>query len=344
VTATSIGIVEPEGLPHDWQDRRWECSSLSLTPARLATAHPDARWTIRYAVALHDGALAALLPLYRSTSPSIADYYHDPGRQFSAVPCGSPDARAWLIVGGALELAGGFLVRPATVDPWGIRAALARAAAELARQEACSIAAFYVREPELGPFLQAWGDTAVTVDAGDAAEITLPFSTVEDYLESLGGHRQRRIRKDWRDFDALGLTSAEEPITALLEEAAELIVAQRARHGVNDHPKLATYRLRRWSSAAQGRYVCFTVRDASGKLLAACFACDAGDALEVYDIGLTGDPAVRLAAYLEAAYYAPIRYALRSGCARLELGLGAGTAKQLKGAVFTPVRSVCLPG
>lgn len=343
-THDRITVIDPADLPPGWQSRRWEYTSVSLAPARLETLHRDARWTVRYAVALSGDEPTVLLPLYRSKSPSISDCYHDPGRQFAEIPSAPSDARRWVLAGGAGDLAGGFLVLPEVGDSAESRVALARRAAEVAKGEGCSIAAFYVREPEVEPFLRAWGDAAITVNAGEAAEIPMPFGTLTEYLDSFSSHRRRRIRKDWRDFAALGLSSAFQPAREMFEEAAHLVVAQRARLGIPDHPRLAAYRLQRWSSAGQGRYLCFSVRGTNGRLLAATFGCDTGNTLDMYEIGLASDPEVRLAAYLESGYYAPIRYAVHAGCARIEIGIGAPAAKRLRGAVFTPVHSVCLIG
>lgn len=161
-----------------------------------------------------------------------------------------------------------------------------------------------------------------------------------DHLSGLDHGRRSVVRRDLRRIRDHGLTGACVPAADLVAEAAALVAEVKLRHGVPDHPRLAALRLRAWAAAPVGRRVGFAVRDAGGALLAACFGCHHGQELELTEIGLADHPEHRHLAYVEALFYAPLRYAERLGCTTIRMGLGSSRPKDLRGATFSPVWAV----
>jgi hypothetical protein len=211
----------------------------------------------------------------------------------------------------------------------------------------------YVRDSELGAFagpetgLEGGPETGPQGPRGVAAvgEFTalhLPEGGMDGYLASLNHGRRSVVRRDLARIAQAGLTAAEAPPADLIEEAAELVTAVKARHGQPGHPMLTSLRLTEWSRAPGGVPVAFGVRDRTGRLIAASFGTRRTETgvLELYEVGLADDPAVRQLAYVEVLVYAPLRFAFLTGCRRIDLGLGSTTPKKLRGAKSSPVWAV----
>jgi hypothetical protein len=323
-------ILAADTLPPDWRHGEWDHSCTGTAPGRMAGLANDARWSVRYATAWDDDNLLGVMPICRPAVEHMWDQDYDFRRLLARSGAALPaDARRWLVLGGCRDLAGGAAVRPGLA---GVREALIDAALDTGRAEGLAVVAGYVRDSEVEAFVAPARGKVATADCGEVAVLPLPAGDMPDYLGMLDGRRRNKIRRDWRDFASTGLQSSERDVLDVVDRAAPLVAAVKRRHGIADHPRIAALRLQQWYDLGMGRYTAFVVTSDDDERVAACFTCLIDDSLEVYEIGLTDHDPIRLTAYLEAAFYAPIRFALHNRCATVELGGEAALTKQLRGA------------
>lgn len=340
-----LAVLAGDAMPAGWERRRWRHICVGTAPKRLAGLGEERRWQVRYVTAWQAGELVGVLPVCRPGVAAMWDRDYDAGRLLgSDVPA---DARRWLFLGGCRDLAAGSLVH-AHLEPAGadsVRSALVATAVATGHDEGLRVIAAYLRDAELEAFTAVAPGPAATVRCGERAVLRLPRVAAPEpglapYLAMFDRRRRNKIRRDWRDFGLAGLRTSQLAVPDAIDPAAGLVAAVKRRHGIPDHPRIAALRLRRWYDLGLGRYRAFAVHDRAGRLLATCFACAIGSALDVHEIGLADNGDVRLSAYLEAGFYAPIRYALALGCTRVELGGGTTVAKRLRGAEIEPVWAV----
>jgi hypothetical protein len=337
----TVQIREPATMPAGWAARDWVHHGAGTAPARLAAIGADPRWKVRYATAWDGSRLTGVLPMCRPGVADIWDQDYDL-RKLVGLPVPA-DARRWLLLGGCRDLAGGALTAAglAAGAAAQTRTRLVAAATGAGRSEGLAVAAPYLRDAEVASFA---GGT--TFPAGETAVLTLPPATlpdhrdVADYLEMLPRKRRNKIRRDWREFTGSGLRSAPMGLAEAIETGSGLVAAVKQRHGIADHPRLAAMRLRRWHDLALGEYAAFAVHDRDHRLVAVCFTATVGPVLDVHEIGLTDDAGVRLPAYLEAGFYAPIRFALAHRCRSVEFGGEALATKRARGARTEPLWTV----
>jgi hypothetical protein len=251
-------------------------------------------------------------------------------------------ADAYQLIGAGSDLVAGAVVRPGVSD--GERGVLVRTLADAAFAEARRLgltgAALYLRNEQIDHF--GVGRSRARVD--ELARLDVVDGGDEAYLASLDAGRRSVVVRDWRKLGEHGLRSETVPAAAVVDEAAPLVVNVKRRHGVLDHPRLAAMRLRRWADEPFGERLAFVVRGGAGELLAVCFGCRHGRVLEMLEIGLVDESALRHLAYVEAMVYGPRRYAAQSGCRELHLGLGSAHPKCLRGARMAPVWAVTSEG
>ncbi len=336
-------VLAPADLPADWVDAPWRVTVPALAPRRLAALADDARWSIRFVVAQVDGGLAALTPICRPRFTVMADQDYDLVRLVNRPDLSVPtDASRWLFVGGCRDLRSGLLTSHmiAPADAPALRRSVAQQAFAVARADDLVGVAAYVADADAEACLSALNGHAVSVQVGAAATIRVVPGTSEDFVASLASDRRRKTRRDWRLFEQAGLHSVILPAAEAIRDGAALVCAVKRRYGVADDPRLAAFRLRRWLAAGAGEYVAFAVLDADGRLVAMSFALRCGDAIEIHEIGMIEDEGLRHLGYLEAGFYAPIRYAQQHRCAVVELGMDSLEPKRHRGASLTPLRLV----
>lgn len=324
-------------------DDEWGFISTALAPGRLRRVAADARWRSWFVVALASGVPVGLLPLYRSKNPSFATPIFDPVRVAPELfGVASRRADEYLLIGGNTGLVSGAALA-ASLDhelAHRVLVMLVDTAFDHAAATGLTGAALYVRDHDIEGFRCGSAGRRAARPIGEFATLPVPGRTLEQYLSTLSRGRRSIVRRDWRWLDERGLRAVQAPAADLIEEAAPLVAEVKRRHGVPDHPALVCLRLQDWAAEPVGVRVAFAVRGANGQLLAVSFACHRGDLLEMYEIGLTDDPDVRHLAYVEVLVYAPLRYAARTGCAEIQMGLDSLTPKTLRGAVSTRVWAV----
>jgi hypothetical protein len=249
-------------------------------------------------------------------------------------------ADSYLLIGGATDLAasGTVIAGLDTVTTQRVLATLADGAFGHAATHGLTGAALYVREEQRAAFA---GGGRRAEHVGDFATMSVEGS--DNYLAGLGQSRRSVVRRDWRVLDSVCWQRREVPAHSVLLEAAPLVVAVNRRHGIPDHDRLAHMRLLAWANERLGVRIAFDVRDET-RLLAVAFGCHFDNVLEMYEVGIAEVDARRHLAYVEAVIYAPLRYAARTDCTTIHLGLGSSRPKRLRGARISPVWAVAAEG
>jgi acyl carrier protein len=339
ITITELAARE---LPDALADADWDVAP-AIAPARIRAPRGMSRWTASFLVASLGSTVTGLLPVLRHTGAEFGSTVLDPALAAPRIFGSAAEIRAdrYLLIGGGTDLVAGVAtakgLAPSTAES--IAMVLVDEAFAAAGEQGLTGAALYIRDGDLPLFLGAARNREVE-RIGVSTSLYLPPGGMESYLRSLSRDRRSSVRRDFRRIEELGLSARELPASSLIDEAAELIAAVKRRHKVADHPLLIRQRLDDWARAPGGECVAFSVRDPTGGLVGASFACRYPSVLELYEVGLADDVPHRHLAYLEALIYAPIRFALRTNCREIDLGLGSTAPKTFRGGTASAVWAV----
>jgi hypothetical protein len=290
--------------------------------ARLAQVESDRRWRARYIVVRSRHELVAVLPVHCSELDRFPDQNYDPARAFGDGPS-SP--REWLLVGGLRDLVAGLLVAPGEVAVRASAAAVASAARLAASEGRRPAIPYLVRD---GGHLDVTSRTLVLKEVVTAQACGL--SLRPSYPDQLTGRYRSVVRRDLALIRENGLQAEAVLVKNVIDRLAPLIAARNAKYGSPDHALLVRMRLTEWCEVSDVLPVAFQVD--CPQLYGASVAFESQGRLYVYEIGVDGDAGkARHAAYVELLLYAPIRYGNNRGLASIDLGLGAVTAKKLRG-------------
>jgi hypothetical protein len=343
-TALTVAPVPAAELREIVATHGWQISTAALAPSSLLRAARDPRWHTTALVARLDAVAVGVLPVTRSKAARFAAATSDPAALAPEL-FASTAADDYLLLGAPWDLVADALIAAHVSDDdrFTITAALAAEAVRRAEADGLVAAALHVPGRSVDAFSAGFGggrrretDTAWT--------LPVPADGPTGYLASLDHGRRSVVRRDWRRLDALGIRAEEYVAGEAVTEAAPLVVNVKHRHGIADHHRLARLRLDDWSRDEFGLRIAFVVRDRDGQMLAVSFGCHHGDMLEMYEVGMVEDAELRHTAYTEVLVYAPLRYAWRTNCTAVGLGLGSAQPKQLRGAVGSPVWVVGRPG
>lgn len=325
-------------LPAGWHVGEWWSPSLATRPPRLRLWAHDGRWRTNFATAWRNGHLVGVVPMGNSRVPQTDDPAYDAAKITGSGPA---DARAWVLIGGGRDLSGGAAVH-ATVpleDRHQIIRSLVKTAVLATMSQDLHPVALYVPNDLLKDFRGGFIEPR-HLELGKTAAVSGVFPDLNAYLGTVSKTRRNKIRRDWRDAADLGLVARWVPAEVALDAGAPLVAQVKRAHGIADDPRFARLRLQQWMSAGAGDHQAVEVVDQTGQVVATSFTFRSGSAMEVHEVGLTPDPAVRLHAYLLACYYAPIRAYIQLGLSRLELGTGALDVKRRRGAALSSVWAV----
>jgi hypothetical protein len=345
----STAVVSAVELAEILDTVEWRCGPAALAPRNLHRSAVDARWHTSFVLATAHARPVGVLAMHRAKGVRFPSSVFDPGAVAPALfDDPARPARDYLLIGGVTELVSGAAVTAdlgsATSDD--VVAALADAGFRTAAEEYLVGAALYVRDEQVAAFRGRAGAACrrAAVPVGAFTTLSVPGPRAEDYVAMLKPSHRSVVRRDWRRLVELGIEAVEVPAGEVVPEAGPLVAAVQRRHGQVEPPELARFRLASWAAVPVGTRLAFVVRDEGGRLLAVSFGCHHHDVLEMYEIGLADQTEVRHLAYVEVLVYAPLRYAARTGCAQVHLGLGALVPKLLRGAVATDVWAVSAEG
>ncbi|ESP97472.1 hypothetical protein EES44_06960 [Streptomyces sp. ADI96-15] len=314
----------------------WDATSVTLLPPRLGRSYLRPA-DCRVAVASTAGSPVGLLPLQRGTAGRLPPL---PAGSWPEVAAFFPvDHADVLFVGGCADLVAGTAVASELTEEE--RHTVRRGLVDLAWREALRDGlvplALHVRDSEVADFL---GPGRRAAQIGVTSLLRLPADGSDAaYLAGLGQNGRRTLLKDRRQVAGAGLRSEVLPAADLTAAAADLVVAVKRRHGVEEHPRLVRVRLERWAADPVGERVAFSVSDATGPV-AVTFGCVRGTCLEIYETGLAAAHPHRHEAYVESLFQAPIAFAQARGITEIDLGLDATTPKTRRGATLAPTWAV----
>lgn len=335
-------IVRARDLPAAVIDQDWSLVSVALAPHRAHRPSLAASWDSWVIVAVQRGAFVGVLPIQRPKNTAVSGSVLDP---VSVAPeifgTAARDPREYLFIGGCTDLVAGTATAAGLGDVQSrrVKHALVTRAVEESHRLKLTGAALYVRDEELEAF--SGGGLRQAVPIARLSSLRVPASHA-DYLGSLRGSQRRTVIKDRQVTAELGLRTDVLPAAETVDEAAPLIMNVKRRHDVLDHPRLARLRLAEWAADPLGDRVAFVVSGEAGPL-AITFACDCGRMLEIYEIGLTDEPAHRHAAYVQSLVHAPLAYAMEHGLDEIVFGLDAEKPKTIRGAILSPVWAARAP-
>jgi hypothetical protein len=314
----------------------WSAAGPHATRARLTDLERDPRFDTRFAVVSSDDKPVLALPIY---SPKLARWT-DPAYDVSDLLESAGAATDFCLLGGRADLHCHALLTECADER------LTEAAAELAIRTAREAAAgrrcalLYVE----GLLHQAAVSVGVASSAvlGHRYVMTDVGANLAEYLSGLGSTRRNLVRRDLRRLGERAIRAEVCEWSTVLDEAAPLVAAVKSRHRRPDLPALVHYRLGRRSLDPDVTCVAFAIR-AAGRLAAVTLGWTYGSTLELYEIGLadaSGED--RGLHYLEAMFYAPLRFMWSHGLRTLDLALESGHPKTLRGATGHPLAGLLL--
>ena len=199
------------------------------------------------------------------------------------------------------------------------------------RSGAASLAFLYVDEDD-ETLRSSLRDTGYTEFAsGICSILDIRSSTFEEYLASFKASRRRVIREDLAKLESAGVEFTVEPLTeALVPELAPLEAAVHRKYG---DPRELSASQRMLTSLARdfGDRTAISIARMRGRICGFAGLIRWRDEIYLrhvgFDYGLQGSIPV----YFGALFYEPVRFAQRTGAARIDYSIETADAKRRRG-------------
>jgi hypothetical protein len=290
-----------------------------------------------------DGTLAGGLPAYRLDQPP-GNHLSDP----AAVISGSPGEAGWypaLLGGARIGYANAILADP--LLPETSQAAVCRALLDALASYAAdsgrgSASLLYLNQEGAEQVTRARQVAGAAgwplVFSSAEAVLSIAWDSFEEYLASLSRHRRANVRSDLRHFAESRLDARLVPLREVAGEAAPLAVNVQLKYG---HQSSTVRQVRFFGDCAALLgddalvFGCFDGTRLAGFGLAFSWR----DTLYVRSAGFDYDALPRMGEHFMVMYYAPIRYAIEHGLARVHFGTESFTAKVQRGCSLRPLWS-----
>lgn len=306
-----------------------------LGSSELMSRHErDGRWSTRYLrCRALDGELLGMVPLY---APRVRAWN---GHLFAPSGWGLEDLDAARTRPDRVLLAGGCFGIPTSLhlssealgSPSLMAVILKRMEAEAQAQGRILFFPFLPSAERDALDRAAPGRIRWTLFGADAVIRDI----APDWPARLGSRIRHTLRKDAERARRLGMTSGTCRWEEIEDQACALIAAHNLEKGTGEHPE---YVRLRYQELAEVRVPCvvFTVRWEGG--LALSTALVGNGELLMFEVGLPELPGPdRHAAYIEAAYSEPLRYAREHGLSAVRFGVKSPAPKAARGATFDDV-------
>jgi uncharacterized protein len=345
-TSASISIVEdPAELPPQWDDaldrldyhlsREWlsytyrSSSRFGATILTNATAGlPVAGLTIheldassgpgvRVDTALSQSARAEL----SQRDPELARTMDE--RLFPTIACGGRSVGRSRVV----ELRG------CAESNQSVHELLAEADRIARARQARSLTLLYV-DVEDGHLRDALSALSyVPLGAWPTLVFDCPWSSFDEYLDSLSPKKRRNVRRDRRLIAEAGWRVELQELDEELSRTMGRLNALTERKYGNDMSDDASHAyFERLRAGLPGRLEVFVARAPNGDIGGAITLLRWRDALFPREIGIDRAVAGNLPIYFELGFYAPIELAAESGAVQIDWGAGLEDVKQSRGA------------
>jgi hypothetical protein len=183
--------------------------------------------------------------------------------------------------------------------------------------------------------LRGAGATALPVALATDAWIEIPPGGWDAWLDSLGAHRARRIRREVRDFEAAGYELETTTLERAYDQVAGLLARTEARHGREVDVAALSASFREQGELAGSRAHVVLCSTAPGRPAAAfCLYYQHGDTVFLRAVGFDREELKSAAEYFNLTYYLPARL---PGVRRLHAGITTAEGKALRGATLRPL-------
>lgn len=292
-----------------------------------------------------DGVLRGICPVYWGESSSRG--YYDPYEHFLRRSGAEFNREDWwpsCMMGSRAAYNCEFLIDPTSPpsEQRDVLALLLDAATEHAHGVgAASLSALYLNPRGTAQLREVLADDQVFYLAGANSVLDVRWSSMEDYLQSLGGSRGRNIRREMRVFGAQGYTIDGGRLSDWLDVAADLFAQLERRYGHDATAAAEAAELHALATCADEYSRILAIRDGGRVIGIMLFFVWEG---VVYGRSAGFDyPATRQAfEYFNLAYYETIRFAIEHGCRRVEFGMATYRAKLARGARLEPLFGLSL--
>lgn len=327
-----IAVVDRiDDIPAADFDRLDRSAGAAGSYQRTRQRQADGRWRCRYLRATDDGRLTALIPLYTAAGDSWPDPAYDPGSwPLPAGAAGGCVASRCLLVGSYADLRTGLPVEAGRRGCRELRDLLEPIARLAAAEDRCLV------------FPYLFGDARHALDKASDGNIDWALLGREAQLRGISepGWESRlprpvryNLRHDRSLIAAAGVRSSVHPWAEVEQQASEFIAKHNAGKGRFDHPEFVKLRNRQWDACPDVELLVFAAH--SGPVSGFVTGLVWRDQLEIYEIGLRGEPGKqRLAGYLDLVFRQPLELARARGLTDIRLGPAAERIKAGRGAVF----------
>lgn len=295
----------------------------------------DSSAEVVYLLVRHGERIVGGLPLYR-VKHELNEAYDEARRRLGLDgPC---------LVAGSRRGYGNVLpVDPALSPDDRLRVVrqLVGAAQEVARDSGATGVFWPFARTETVGTLAAVAHTVASIDAAGASLETGGMD-LEAYLASLRSGRRQEARRDIRKFARAGWRLTEERLERCYREGAPLLANVERKYGHRVTERGLERYLHRQLEALGDRDVVFACRDADGALAAYALLYRWRRVLQGRMVGFDYARLRGASEYFILVFWGPVEYAGRHGIWRIDLGVGALTAKVLRGARLYPLWSTFL--
>lgn len=293
-----------------------------------------------------DGILRGVCPVYWD-GPGSRGYY-DPFGQFFHRSGAAFDRDDWspaYIVGSRAAYSCEFLVDPMTQPSQQhdvLRLLLDAAATHAGEVGAASLSALYLNPRGMAQLREVLdGDQSFYV-AGANCVLDVRWSSMDEYVRSMGRHRGGNIRREMRIFDEQGYSIVEGRLSDWVDVAADLLAQLERRYGHAASAAAEAAELRAIAACADDHSHVLAIRDGADVVGVMLLFLWEG---VVYGRSAGFNYAATKKAYeYFNLYYEAIRLAIRHGYRRLDLGMATYRAKLARGARLEPLWGVSISG
>ncbi|HEV2780520.1 MAG TPA: GNAT family N-acetyltransferase [Actinophytocola sp.] len=289
------------------------------------------------------GTLRGVCPVYWDAGSCG---YYDPFDHFlhrSGAEFNRDDWSPAYLVGSRAAYSCEFLVDP-TMAPDQRRDVLAllldSAAAHAGETGAASLSALYLNPRGAAQLGEVLDDDRACYIAGASSVLDVPWSSMEEYVTAMGRGRGTNIRREMRVFAGAGYTVAGGRLSDWIDVAADLFSQLERRYGHEASAADEAAELRTLAACADEHSHVLVIKDGADVVGAMLLFVWEG-VVYIRSAGFNYAATKRAFEYFNLVYET-IRFAIRHGYHRIDMGMATYRAKLARGARLEPRWGVTL--
>lgn len=286
-----------------------------------------------------DGSLRGVCPVYWG-APDPRGYY-DPFAHFLHRSGAVFDRADWspaYLVGSRAAYSCEFLV-DTTLEPNRKREVLAllldAATTHAGEVGAASLSALYLNTRGAAQLREVTAADQPFYLAGANCVLDVRWSSLDEYVQAMG-RRGSGIRREMRKFDAKGYKIVEGRLGEWTDIAADLFSRLEHRYGNETSAAAEAAKLRPLASCADEHSLVLVILDGP-KVAGVVLSFLWEGVIYVRSVGFDYAVANSAFEYFNLVYYETIRYAIRHGYGKIDLGMATYRAKLARGARLEPL-------